>query len=173
MAKKTKKLPSLDLLNYLFELDTNSGLLIRKVRSGNQKEGQIAGSKNHKGYLQVSIKIDERITYYLHRIIWKMHYKTEPPEIIDHKDQNKLNNRIDNLREATKEQNQQNRVKNKNNTSGVKGVFWDKTKNKWLVQIRANGKANHLGRYSDKSEAISVAKEAYLLLHTEFNGTSQ
>jgi hypothetical protein len=173
MDKKIKILPSLDLLNYLFELDVDSGLLIRKVRCGNQKEGQIAGSINHKGYLQVSINTDKRNTYYLHRVVWKMYYKTEPPEILDHKDRNKLNNRIDNLREVTKEQNQQTRQKNANNTSGEKGVFWDKTKKKWLVQIRANGKVNHLGRYANKNKAIAVAKDAYLLLHTEFNGNSQ
>jgi hypothetical protein len=71
----------------------------------------------------------------------------------DHIDRNPLNNQKANLREATFRENTRNHSKYKNNTSGIIGVSWDKSKNKWLSYIGMNGKTIQLGTYVDIYDA--------------------
>ena len=81
-----------------------------------------------------------------------------PPEgiFIDHANMDGLDNRRANLRLATKGQNEANTPKRKNNTSGFKGVFWDKTKNSWLAQAHLKSGSKYLGRYKDKNAAAQA-----------------
>lgn len=79
---------------------------------------------------------------------------------IDHIDQDKVNCRRDNLRSATNSQNQANSKKPRHNTSGYKGVTWNKSRHKWQAQIRVHGKQITLGRYSDKLEAYAAYCDA-------------
>jgi len=88
--------------------------------------------------------------------------------IVDHRDLNGLNNVRTNLRECTKSDNMCNRGANRNNTSGFKGVCWDKQTSKWLAQITKDGKRKCLGRFASAEaahRAYCVAAEA---LHGEF-----
>ena len=84
----------------------------------------------------------------------------------DHHDGNGLNNRQSNLRDATRSQNQHNQRVRADNSSGAKGVGWDKTKGKWRVRIGLNGKVRSLGRYTD----INEASAAYAKASAEFHG---
>ena len=86
----------------------------------------------------------------------------------DHRNQNKLDNRRGNLRPATASQNKCNNSKYKNNTSGHKGAHWHKRKEKWLAQIRVNGKQIHLGCYDNLKEATRAYNEAAHKCHGEF-----
>jgi hypothetical protein len=83
----------------------------------------------------------------------------------DHRDHDSLNNTRENLRSCNGYQNQANRVTQKNNTSGYKGVSWDKVHHKWIVMIQHQNKQYNLGRYDDKKYAYSVyvakAKELF------------
>ena len=72
---------------------------------------------------------------------------------VDHKNGNKLDNRRDNLRLATRTQNQYNRGKNANNTSGYKGVTVSPDKCKWVARIRIDGVRQNLGTFDTKEEA--------------------
>jgi len=72
---------------------------------------------------------------------------------IDHKNRNKLDNTRDNLRCATRTQNQYNRPKNKNNTSGYKGVTRSQCGRKWLARIRIDGVRINLGTFESKEQA--------------------
>jgi hypothetical protein len=68
---------------------------------------------------------------------------------------------VSNLREATNAQNQYNRGANKNNTSGYKGVYWDKPRKKWRAQIMHNKKTVFLGHFNDtKDAAVAYAEGA-------------
>lgn len=78
--------------------------------------------------------------------------------VIDHIDQNKLNNKKNNLRFVTKAGNSANSKLSKNNTSGIKGVV--KCKNKWHAQIMVGGKNIHLGNYDKKEEAAEARRKA-------------
>lgn len=87
-----------------------------------------------------------------------------PNTEVDHIDGNTLNNQRANLRKASKNQNQHNRVKNSNGSSRFKGVSWDKT-GKWRAQIRIDGIRRHLGTFADEESAAKAydfkAKEVF------------
>jgi hypothetical protein len=103
------------------------------------------------------------------RIIFLLHKGyLEKDNIIDHIDNNPLNNKIENLRECTISQNQQNSKLSKKNTSGHKGVTWDKATSKWRVQIKLNGKYHYFGLYVNLEDAIKASTEARKKLHGDF-----
>lgn len=78
----------------------------------------------------------------------------------DHINGNKLDNRKENLRTVTHSQNQLHSRLPKTNTSGVKGVVWDKKNKKWQAQLKVNGKNHFLGRYKTIIEAYYKRLEA-------------
>jgi uncharacterized protein YigA (DUF484 family) len=91
------------------------------------------------------------------------------PDLIDHIDGNKLNNRIENLREASKQENCQNQKVRLTNSSGVKGVSWHKANKKWIVAVCKNYKSYYCGTFEDKELAELVAMEATNKLHKQFS----
>lgn len=99
--------------------------------------------------------------YYSHRVAFA-HYHNRWPLMVDHIDQNKLNNRIANLRETTKSGNMTNSKLQDRNVSGCPGVQWKA--NRWQASITLNGNVVYLGRFESLEEAIAVrrAKEAEL-----------
>jgi hypothetical protein len=90
------------------------------------------------------------------------------PLFIDHRDGDPLNNQRENLRKATVSQNNMNTCLASNNTSGVKGVRFDKERQKWIARIVINGKEINLGRFAKKEDAVKARKEAEELLHREW-----
>ena len=101
---------------------------------------------------------------YLHRII------TNAPKgyEVDHIDRNTLNNRRENLRVCTRQENSRNKTKQRNNTSGYKGVSWDKAKKKWRAFISVDKKQIFLGRYDNIEEAIKARQQADIKYFKEF-----
>lgn len=87
---------------------------------------------------------------------------------VDHQNGDTLDYRGENLRIATKSQNMWNRQKQRNNTSGFKGVTWSAAREKWISQISYQGKHNNLGGYDTPEEAARVYDRAALLYHGEF-----
>ena len=81
-------------------------------------------------------------------------------EQVDHIDGNGLNNTRPNLRLATNAQNGANRRKSSNNTSGLKGVHWNKYAGKWRARIKVGGTIIHLGYFTDKDEAHAAYNAA-------------
>lgn len=137
-----------DYLNELFE-----------YRDGELFYKQPAGKTHSNGYKRVCVAGK---MHPLHRIIYMLHHGYMP-ELVDHIDGNKQNNRIENLRSVTNQQNQWNRVTRKN-TSGAKNVCWHKQRKKW--QVRVCGKS--FGLYDDFEEAKRVATEMREKLHGEY-----
>lgn len=101
---------------------------------------------------------------YMHRLV----NKTPKGFFTDHINRNKLDNRQSNLRTVTSSQNKMNMDIKRNNTSGVRGVWFDKTRNKWAVEIMINQKKTYLGRFEDKQEAIKIRKQAEKEYFKEF-----
>lgn len=87
---------------------------------------------------------------------------------IDHKDMDKSNNRIDNLRLCTKAENHNNIGLRKDNVSGVKGVTWSNSHGKGYAHASVNCKRVHIGYFADKDEAIEAHKTFCLEYHGEF-----
>jgi len=109
-----------------------------------------------------------------HKMI-KMHRQildAQAGDIVDHKNTNSLCNQRDNLRKCTKSQNGCNRGKASHNTSGLKGVSWEKSRNKWQAHVTFNGKNHFLGRFNSKEEAAATYDETAKRLHGEFARTN-
>lgn len=144
----------------LFRYD--DGQLIWKVSPCNRVHiGDTAGTIGAAGYIYV--RIDGKGCR-IHRVIYHMFHGHCPPKpkVIDHVDNNPLNNRIENLREATPSQNRMNTSKVKNTTSGFMGVSWHKKNKKWAVAIRINGKKKFVGNFDDEIEAALAYNKAAL-----------
>jgi hypothetical protein len=107
------------------------------------------------------------VQHSLARIVFLMH-QGYLPEIVDHADCNPMNNDISNLRAATKAENQRNAGMFAHNTSGIKGVIWDKRSNKWIGRIKVNGKCKHLGTFKSKEDAREFVQLTRKELHGEF-----
>lgn len=101
----------------------------------------------------------------------KMHRKimnAKTGQIVDHINGNTFDNRKNNLRICTREDNTKNRSKNYNNTSGYKGVSFHKNYKRWISYIGVNGKLIHLGWFDDKKEAALAYNEAAKKYFGEF-----
>ncbi len=83
---------------------------------------------------------------------------------VDHRDHDGLNCQIVNLRMATPQQQNCNRRKPRNNTSGFIGVYWHPCANKWAAHAKINGKTIHLGLFTDKIEA-ALARDEFVKIH--------
>ncbi|HFI6433393.1 TPA: HNH endonuclease signature motif containing protein [Escherichia coli] len=132
--------------------------LIWKKSRGRMKAGSIAGCPNDTG--RIRVRLFGR-WYKAHRIIWEMHNGPIPEGYeIDHLDHDPSNNRLNNFRLVLGKENAKNRPKNKNNTSGYIGVYWDKERKKWYSQIWVNYKCITLGRFDRMEDAIKARQEA-------------
>jgi hypothetical protein len=120
-------------------------------------DGTVAGKPTTRGYLRFNF--DCRWSY-LHQLVWWLTHK-EWPTALDHKDRNKLNNQISNLRQATNSLNSLNRGILKNNTSGHTGVYFRKRSGRWEAYGTLNGRRIGLGVYKSVEQAVE-ARERFL-----------
>jgi len=104
-----------------------------------------------------------------HRVIWALVKNQWPAGEIDHINGNRSDNRIENLRCVSFGENQRNRSIFKNNTSGLCGVHWDKSRNKWKAVIHIGGKPKNLGRFDLFDEAVLARKRAEQINHYHEN----
>ena len=154
--KKRNELPSKERLNQLFNYE--SGNLIHKYRK--RFLGKIAGKKTIYGY--IVLKVDGK-PFYAHRLIWKMIYGDLKNMDIDHINGIRDDNRIENLRLATRKINNENlKSAKKTNKLGILGVCLKD--NRFISQIHYNGKVRHLGSFDTAEEASQcylTAKRKY------------
>ena len=109
-------------------------------------------------YRFVSVDGKEQL---LHRALWEAANGTIPEGMqIDHINGNTLDNRLENLRVVTHQENARNQKRRNDNTSGVTGVSWNKKKQKWEARITDNGKLVFLGLHDDWFEAVCARKSA-------------
>lgn len=87
---------------------------------------------------------------------------------VDHADGNKLNNQRSNIRICTRSQNAMNMPRQANNTSGFKGVHFDKHANKFRAMIRINTKNKHIGHFKNVEDAAIAYNDAAKKYHGEF-----
>jgi len=116
--------------------------------------GKKATTVDGKGYLVISI-FEKR--YLVHRLAWLYTYG-EWPDVIDHINGVKTDNRLCNIRNVTQQSNHMNNRKARNNTSGATGVYLNKRNNLWCAQMKFNGKTYHLGSSRNFDEAVQMRK---------------
>jgi hypothetical protein len=118
------------------------------------------GYMNGNGYLGFKFKSK---LYYLHVIIWEMHYGPVTPGMqVDHKNNVRKDNKIENLQELTNGDNAKKQLISKNNKTGYKGVSFNKKNNNFKAYINLNYKQIHLGYFDTAEEANEVRRAAEL-----------
>jgi hypothetical protein len=147
----------LDDFQDLLEYDRNTGVFRWLKGRGSVKAGQPAGSKQTRGYIQ--IKVNKKF-YLAHRLAWLFETGQWPKDEIDHINGVHADNRIENLREATRCQNMANVGVTRQNVSGLKGAYWHKPTGKWHSRISVSGKRKHLGYFKSKESAAEAYKKA-------------
>ena len=136
----------------LFEYNSETGVLSwKKSTNSRARAGDEAGSINDGGYRCLGLNGKR---YFVHRIIWLYVHGYLPEHEIDHINRDPSDNRIANLREVSRSCNIRNVGNLKNNTSGVKGVNWNKPCQKWEAKICVNNKMLYLGLYKDFDNAV-------------------
>jgi len=136
---------------------------ITRLSTGNKLKFILTGKKNQQYYC-ISFK---KSSLKVHRLFfyWKYGYL---PDLVDHKDRNKLNNNIENLRELTKSENNKNADKRKNGaTSKHKGVSWNKNERKWEARLKLNGKHLFLGYFNNEDDAGQAYNDKVIQLGFE------
>lgn len=163
-------LPQLEDFRNTFDYNPETGELRWKVKAAtNTRIGSLVDCRSN-GYILVRFRWR---LYKAHRVIWLLHYGEWPVDQLDHINRVRHDNRIANLRLATNTQNNINKPKQANNTSGFKGVSWNKDCNKWQSHIRINKRSFYLGLFETKEEAsekyLSIAKSHHgEFVHQQF-----
>jgi len=163
----TRKVDPQDL-HALLRYDPGSGKLWWRSRGGEspspaekQFNERYAGKEAFctlagSGYLVGSLLGTD---YRAHRIIWALVYG-EWPDFIDHENGKRSDNRIVNLRSATRTVNNRNKKRHRNNSSGCAGVHFHGGDRRWSANISVEGRQRHLGNFGTKAEAVAARKAA-------------
>lgn len=153
-----------ELVRKLFDYDAETGALIWL---DSYQRPDVVGNRagwldNSTGYWKISV---EGTNFVAAKIIWLWIYGELPDLVPDHANNDRSNDRLDNLRLATKGQNAANAKVRIDNTSGLKGASFCKTTGRWRASITIDGLSCNLGRYDTAQEAhhawYAAAKEAF------------
>lgn len=146
-------------LHELLAYDADTGALTWRVhRGGRAAAGSRAGCADPRGYRLISAAGQQ---HWEHRLVWFFVHGEWPALEIDHINGDRGDNRIANLRLATRSQQNMNRP-------GVAGVAYDSSRNKWMAHIREDGRMKNLGRFASRDEALAVRRAAETRVFGDF-----
>jgi len=149
MAQAHRPLPPQALLLAYYDYDPGTGIVVYRC-NGSPAAYNTAGRYVHLPF--------NRVVWAAHRLIWRMYTGEDPGELeIDHVDGDRANNRISNLRPATRTQNARNRVKPHTNWTGFLGVRFEPDRKKFRAQGKRNGRRVHIGYFLTAEEAAVAA----------------
>lgn len=159
--------PSVERIRELLSYNPKTGQFRWKVELGPRApKGSKAGRIGHMGYRYIGI---DRCVYRAHHVAW-VHYYGEWPTYVEHKNRNRSDNRIDNLRLSTHAENTRNQTRHRDNLSGFKGVtrLTKQRRKQWLARIMVDGKTKRLGYFLTPEEAAHAYNAAAKKFHGEF-----
>lgn len=126
------------------------------------------------GYVYVKLSHGgKRYSYPVHRVLWWCVTGSQPEGMLDHKDTNRTHNRMDNLRLASRAENNRNAQRRKDNTSGHKGVAFHKQSGKWRGSVSYEGKKYGCGNHNCPTAAFLATVSRRRELHGEFSNTGE
>ena len=170
----TSELPAQSRLIELIDYNPTTGVFVWRKRlpedfqfnqfpeaCAKQFNARYAGQKTFNTLINPDVPkygyqgVIERRAYLAGRVAWKIFHGTDPQEVTAINGDLR-NTRIDSLMDATTSVVHRTTSVHLNNSSGVRGVYWNKEKNKWQAQIQVNGKVIPLGRYDDLNDAAAA-----------------
>lgn len=159
-----KEILTAERLHELLDYDAETGEFTRKTQTHHRwKAGSKSGTQHASGVWQVLV---DRKVYKGHRLAWLYYYGVWPDHEVDHINGDNTDNRILNLRDVTREVNNQNQRRGHSGSSSkLLGVSWATAKQKWLSSIVVKKKFIHLGYFKSESRAHQVYLEAKRKLH--------
>ena len=164
---------TIEYLRSVLDYDPETGIFIWKVNTSRKPmAGKVAGSVGKWGYRTIGICNSggvERCKVKAHRLAWFYVTGEWPDGDIDHKNLRRDDNRFENLRPATRPQNNINAVIHSNNSSGFKGVGWHKQIGRWRAYLTVNKRQRSLGLFDTKEEAAAARDRAELAAYGEFS----
>lgn len=153
-------------LRELFHYDADTGLFTRIKKTAHRtRVGDVSTCVDGGGYIMIMIDAKR---YKAHQLAWLYMTGEWPADVIDHINGVTNDNRWGNLRPATRRQNCGNQKLKSNNSSGFKGVSWDRSHNKWKAEIGINGRSTYIGRFDDPAAAHAAYMEAVKVQYGEF-----
>lgn len=156
--------------NAIFIYDLVSGRLFNRFyRSPKAPAGAEAGSIQRDGYRRVSLNGKWHAA---HRIAWDINNpknKLSPSDQIDHADHNRINNRPLNLEKKSNAINHKNMSLQRNNKSGIAGVYWNGKEKLWYAQIFSDNVKHHIGCFKTLLDAACARKRAEQMLGFHIN----
>lgn len=155
---------TVDRLKEMLDYDPSNGVFTWiKAARGLVRRGDCAGSLGENGYVRITL---DNKRYRAHRLAWFYVHGMWPSQEIDHINRIKHDNRIANLREATRAENNQNRPIPRSNKSGYRGVSKRKGSELWVAMIDANKRRFFLGEFKSPELAHAAYQAASLAMHT-------
>lgn len=147
-----------ELLHELLHYNPDTGVFFWKVkRRPHFNPGDEAGGIDVRmGYVRIRINGTK---YLAHRLVWLYVYGYFPADQVDHINGNRQDNRLVNLREATRTENARNRARRRDNSSGFTGVSFDNKSKKWQVQCSLHGRRTRIGGFTTPQEASKVYEQ--------------
>lgn len=151
---------TVERLRELLDYNKNTGMFTRRVStSPRAMQGMIAGDVDAKGYWRLRVNgkryLAHRLAFFYVNGVWPVHE-------VDHINCVRTDNRWENLREATPQQNKHNTKCHADSKTGIKGVDISSS-GKWRARIRIDGKEKHLGNFHSVAEAVSAYRQAAIV----------
>lgn len=145
--------------------DPVTGIFTNKKQRRRSKIGDTLGTLSADGYVRITFRYRHHLA---HRLAWRLMTGKWPDHDVDHRDLDRANNRWKNLREATQSQNSANAPLTRRNTSGFKGVSFEKRRNLFQAYIGVAGRQINLGYFKTAEDAHEAYKRAAVEHFGEF-----
>jgi hypothetical protein len=164
LAPRSSPPLTIERLKSFLEYDPETGDFRWLITDRKRRTGALAGTITNWGYRTIVIDYKahrvNRLAYFYMTGQW-------PESVVDYVDHDTLNNRWENLRAATKAQNDANRKMMSHNSSGIKGVFWGVYQNRWMAQVMRDGKP-YRREFRRRADAVRFVEAKRVELHGEF-----
>jgi hypothetical protein len=145
--------------------DSETGVFTWKSPRPKVRVGNVAGKIGTHGYRRICLNYK---LYEAHRLAWLYVTGVWPSAEIDHINHDRLDNSFANLRCASRTENLGNKSRQSNNKSGVKGVWYEKRRNKWIAEIRRGKTRLLLGQFDEINHAADAYRAAAKKLYGDY-----